>query len=57
MGLDSFLVRLIIAVLVYYLGEVLLGLIKDAKLKEILNVVLIIVVVLYAAFGSILPIK
>lgn len=53
--IEGLLLRLIIGVLVYYLGSLIIGLIKDAKLVEILNVILIVGVVLYVIFGSFIP--
>lgn len=57
MGLPELLVRLIIAVLAYYLGSLVIGLVEDPKLVKILNVLLIIGVILYVVFGSFLPIR
>ena len=57
MNLPEFLFRLLIAVLVYWLGEKIVGLVGNEKLKEILTVVLIIAVVLYVIFGSMFPIR
>ena len=56
--MEEFLIRLLVAVLVYFLGEKVLALISNADLKNILMVILIVVVVLYAAFGAtLLPFK
>ena len=52
--MEDFLVRLLVAVLVYFLGEKVLALISNADLRNILMIVLIVVVVLYAAFGTVL---
>lgn len=52
--IEGLLLRLIIGVLAYYLGNLVIGLVKDAKLAEILNVILIILVVAYVIFGNIL---
>lgn len=57
MGLDLLLVRLLVAVLVWFIGEKLIALVKNAELAQILNVVLLIAIVLYVVFGSFLPIK
>ncbi len=51
------LIRLLIGVLVYFLGEKIIELVKDESLRQILNVILIIVVVLYVVFGSFLPFR
>jgi Na+-driven multidrug efflux pump len=55
--IEGLLLRLLIGALVYWLGEKIIGLVKNADLVNILNVILIIAVVLYVIFGSILPIK
>ncbi len=55
MGLTELLIRLLIAVLAYWLGEKIIGLVKDAKLQEILNIILLIAVVLFVIFGAIWP--
>jgi hypothetical protein len=55
--IEGLLLRLLIGALVYWLGEKILSLVKNADLVSILNVILIIAVVLYVIFGSILPIR
>lgn len=50
--IEGLLLRLIIGVLVYYLGSLAIGLVKDARLVEVLNVLLIILIVLYVATGG-----
>ena len=57
MGLPELLVRLLIGVLVYWLGEKVIGLVKNGELQAVLNIVLIIAIVLYVVFGSVLPIR
>lgn len=54
--IEGLLLRLLIGVLVYWLGEKIISLVKNAELANILNIVLIIAIVLYVIFGSILPI-
>ena len=51
------LVRLLIGVLVYWLGEKVIALVNNGDLQQILNIILIIVVVLYVVFGSFLPFR
>jgi Na+-driven multidrug efflux pump len=55
--IEGLLLRLLIGVLVYWIGEKILSLIKNAELVNVLNIVLIVAVVLYVIFGSILPIR
>jgi hypothetical protein len=55
--IEGLLLRLLIGALVYWIGEKVIGLIKNAELVNILNIILIIAIVLYVIFGSILPIK
>ncbi len=57
MTLPDLLIRLLIGVLVYYLGEKVIGLIENGELKKILIVVLVIAVVLFVVFGALWPIK
>jgi Na+-driven multidrug efflux pump len=57
MSLPEFLLRLLIGVLVYWLGEKVIGLLEKPEIQKILTVVLIIVIVLYVIFGAIWPIK
>lgn len=54
-SLPELLLRLLIGALAYWLGEKIIGLVKDSQLQSILNVILIIAVVLYVIFGSFLP--
>ena len=51
---EAFLIRLLIAVLVWFLGEKIIGLVKDEGMKGILNIILLIAVVLFVIFGSFL---
>lgn len=55
MGLPDLLLRLLIAALVYWIGEKIIGLVGDAKLQSILNIILIVAIVLYVIFGSFFP--
>lgn len=55
--IEGLLLRLLIGALVYWLGEKIIALVKNAELAQILNVILIIAVVLFVIFGSILPIR
>lgn len=55
--MPELLIRLLIGALAYWIGEKVIGLIKNAELQSILNIVLIIAVVLYVVFGNILPIR
>lgn len=57
MMLPELLLRLLIGVLVYWLGEKIIGLVKNGELQQILNIVLIIAIVLYVIFGSIFPLR
>lgn len=53
---NTFLVDLLIAVLVYFLFHaVIMTFIKDPKAQEIFNIVLLIVCVCFALFGTFLP--
>ena len=55
--MTTFLIDLLIGCLAFWLGEQVIGLVHDAKLAEILKVILIIVVVLFVVFGTIPFIK
>lgn len=55
--IEGLLLRLLIAVLAYWIGEKILGLVKNAELANILNIILIVAIVLYVIFGSVLPIR
>lgn len=50
--LPDLLLRLLIGVLAYWLGEKIIGLVKNGDLQQVLNLVLIIAVVLYVIFGQ-----
>lgn len=51
--MPEILIRLIIGVLVYFLGEKIIGFIQDSDVKQILHIILLIVVVIYVLFGNI----
>lgn len=55
--MPELLIRLLIAVLVYWIGSKILELVNNAELVKILNIVLIIAVVLYVIFGSAFPLS
>lgn len=55
--METLLFRLLIGVLVYWIGEKVIALVKNADLQGVLNIILIVAVVLYVIFGSFLPIK
>lgn len=55
--IEGLLLRLLIGALVYWIGEKIISLVKNADLQNILNIILIISVVLFVIFGSILPIR
>ena len=55
--LDALLLRLLVGVLVFWLGEKVIALVKKEEFREILMVVLLIGVVLYVIFGSVLFLK
>lgn len=55
MELPSLLLRLLIGALVYWIGEKVIALIKNADLQSVLQVVLIVAIVLYVIFGAIIP--
>ena len=57
MGLPELLVRLLVAVLVFFIGEKVISLVGDAKLQQILNIILIVAVVLYVVFGNFMPFR
>lgn len=58
MNLPEVLIRLLIAVLIYILGEKIIALAGNEKLREILTIILLVVVVVFVALGSFqLPIK
>lgn len=57
MSLPELLVRLLIGVLVFFIGEKVIGLVKNAELQQILNIILIIAIVLYVVFGNFLPLR
>ncbi len=52
MSPEGLLLRLLIGVLVYWLGEKVIALVKNADLQAILNIILIIFVVIYVLFGN-----
>ncbi len=55
---NSFLIDLLIAVLVYFLfGVVIDTLVKDSKAHDVLRIILLIVCVFYALFGTFLPFR
>lgn len=54
---EGLLLRLLIGVLVFWLGEKVVALVKREDFREILSVILIIAVVLYVIFGSVLFLK
>jgi hypothetical protein len=56
MILPEFLLRLLIGVLVFFIGEKVIGLIENGDAKKLLGIVLVVAVVLYVIFGSIFPI-
>lgn len=52
---NSFLINLIIAVLVYFLFHAVIDtFVKDSKANEIFNIILLVLCVIYALFGSFL---
>ncbi len=53
---QEFLIRLVIAVLVFIIGEKVIALVKDDGTKSILNIILLLGVVLFVIFGNFLPI-
>ena len=53
---QDFLIRLVIAVLFFVIGEKVIALVKDEGVKSILNIILLLGVVLFVIFGSFLPI-
>lgn len=55
--MTDLLIRLLEGALIYWLGEKIIGLVKNSELANILNIILIIAVVLFVCFGSILPIR
>ena len=57
MGLPELLIRLLVGVLVFFLGEKVIGLVKNPDMQQLLTVVLVIVVVLYVVFGSFVPFR
>lgn len=57
MNLPDLLIRLLIGALVYWIGEKIITLVKNADLQQILNVILIIAIVLFVVFGSIFPLR
>jgi len=58
MNLPELLVRLLIGVLVYFLGEKVIGLSSNTELNKILTIILIIVIVLWIVFGgTFLPLR
>lgn len=55
--IEGLLLRLLVGALVYWIGEKVIGLVKNGELQSVLNIILIIAVVLYVIFGNILPIR
>ena len=55
--IEGLLLRLLIGVLAYWIGEKIIGLVKNGEVQNILNIILLIAVVLYVIFGNILPIR
>ena len=55
MDLQPFLIRLLIGVLIIWLIEYILGVVSiDAQVKRIITAIVVIVMVLYIIFGSII---
>ncbi len=53
--LDPILYRLLIGALVIFIFEAFLGILTmDAKAKQLLNIILIVIVIIYIVFGSFL---
>ncbi len=52
--MDLFLVRLLIGVLVYYLGNLVIGKFAS-KRADLFEIILLICVILYVVFGKFLP--
>lgn len=55
MDLPAVLVRLLIGVLIYFIGEQVIKLVDNPKLSNILTIILIVAVVLYVVFGGTFP--
>ena len=54
--IDPFLIRLLIAVLVYYFFGIVIGKFgKDSAAQEMFSLILLIACILYLLFGSFLP--
>lgn len=56
MTLPELLIRLLIGVLVYWIGEKVIALVKNTDLQAVLNIILIVAIILYVVFGTIWPI-
>lgn len=54
--ITGLLLRLLIAVLAYWIGEKVVSLLNNADLQRVLTIVLIVAIVLYVVLGSIWPI-
>ena len=50
--ISGLLLRLLIAVLVVFLGEKVIGLISNGDVKKILGIILIVFVIFYVVFGG-----
>lgn len=55
MNMPELLIRLLIGALVYWIGEKVIGLVKNAELQQILTIILIIAIVIYVVFGVVFP--
>ena len=55
--IEGLLLRLLIGVLVFFIGEKVIALVKNGDMASVLNVILIVAVVLYVIFGSTLPLR
>jgi len=56
-SLPELLIRLLIGVLVMFVGEKVIALFSDATIKQIASIILVVAVVLYIVFGAALPFR
>lgn len=54
LNLSTLLVRFLLGALALFIGDRILTLVKNPQAKEVLDVILIVAVVLFIAFGSII---
>lgn len=52
LDLPGLLIRLLIGVLVYFIGEKVIGLVKNGDIQQIFTIILIVAIIVYVVFGG-----